>query len=698
LLIDEFQDTSINQYNILLPMIKELISGTGAKDYSGVVIVGDPKQSIYGWRGGERGIMNAMPKILGVEAEDLDTCYRSTKPVIDIINRVFTDDYFQNDSLDNNRPWDYKEVGSAKSDRASLHYWEHNSNDTDSGDEQIEIKNSFEHFVDNIANMISLKQIKRSETAILVRSNAHATAITDELNRRGIPNVIESSDKLFNHKAVKLIIAALKFRLWRDHYSMLVFLRSDLVLLESSKLLKILTLLNNDSNRTSAEIDIELGKIEEVTRLLQLTNGNYSSESDFVQALLMQYNFEDVCSYEIDWKNIYSFVDILLKFEIADIGANSLDLYGFMEYCQKHIDSDSDILQKGLKVKDSITILTVHKSKGLGFKNVFVYWKLSNKKGGRSDGFEYAFTLDKENNRGLDDFIILPNSDARKAVARGSYSEVINSVDDRSIVEAVDVLYVALTRAEERLALFVNYDKKGGWEPLVDSLKGEAAVMGMLINGYKNFFMEHDVEPKNMNGVLTLNYSKGMENIEVLAEQKEILTQFNLTNFTDKSEVVEFEENKTIENMKKIYLEDKHQLYGNVAHFYLAYVKHGTSEELDFAYKMVLQMYGSLLTNDELKLVKNSCLAFIKNNKDIFSPIWDTVFNEKVVFDEGREYRIDRMMISHVNKEIMIIDYKTGQIDDDKQVETYIEIISKNRLVRQKKYTVKGDYASVDVY
>jgi len=51
MLIDEFQDTSIVQYKILLPIIREVVSGIGVKEYGGVIVVGDEKQSIYGWRG-----------------------------------------------------------------------------------------------------------------------------------------------------------------------------------------------------------------------------------------------------------------------------------------------------------------------------------------------------------------------------------------------------------------------------------------------------------------------------------------------------------------------------------------------------------------------------------------------------------------------------------------------------------------------
>lgn len=55
MLIDEFQDTSLIQFNMLRPIMEEISSGFGTKEFGGLVVVGDEKQSIFGWRG-ESGI------------------------------------------------------------------------------------------------------------------------------------------------------------------------------------------------------------------------------------------------------------------------------------------------------------------------------------------------------------------------------------------------------------------------------------------------------------------------------------------------------------------------------------------------------------------------------------------------------------------------------------------------------------------
>lgn len=57
ILIDEFQDTSLLQFAILRPIMEEVSSGQGTKDFGGLIVVGDEKQSIFGWRGGERELL-----------------------------------------------------------------------------------------------------------------------------------------------------------------------------------------------------------------------------------------------------------------------------------------------------------------------------------------------------------------------------------------------------------------------------------------------------------------------------------------------------------------------------------------------------------------------------------------------------------------------------------------------------------------
>ncbi len=89
LLLDEFQDTSLDQWNVLHRMIEPLVSGAAAEETS-VFCVGDPKQAIYGWRGGVAEIMDEVEAVIpDVRTEELDESRRSAPAVVDTVNQVF---------------------------------------------------------------------------------------------------------------------------------------------------------------------------------------------------------------------------------------------------------------------------------------------------------------------------------------------------------------------------------------------------------------------------------------------------------------------------------------------------------------------------------------------------------------------------------------------------------------------------------
>jgi ATP-dependent helicase/nuclease subunit A len=94
LLLDEFQDTSLTQWQVLRPLAESVTSSSAAADGPGgrsFFCVGDVKQAIYGWRGGLAEIFDALDDTLqGLEKSDLVKSYRSSQAVIDTVNSVFS--------------------------------------------------------------------------------------------------------------------------------------------------------------------------------------------------------------------------------------------------------------------------------------------------------------------------------------------------------------------------------------------------------------------------------------------------------------------------------------------------------------------------------------------------------------------------------------------------------------------------------
>ncbi len=88
-LLDEFQDTSRVEWNALLPLVEEGITN----DESTVFIVGDKKQAIYAWRGGEVGLFDEITETYGggLAIETMAESWRSCPEVLEPVNRVFGD-------------------------------------------------------------------------------------------------------------------------------------------------------------------------------------------------------------------------------------------------------------------------------------------------------------------------------------------------------------------------------------------------------------------------------------------------------------------------------------------------------------------------------------------------------------------------------------------------------------------------------
>ncbi len=90
IILDEFQDTSHRQWKVLLPLVQEALSGMGS-----VLLVGDPKQAIYAWRGGESRLIEHIEQEARhqrkwpIQTPILHHNWRSSKTIVEFNNRLF---------------------------------------------------------------------------------------------------------------------------------------------------------------------------------------------------------------------------------------------------------------------------------------------------------------------------------------------------------------------------------------------------------------------------------------------------------------------------------------------------------------------------------------------------------------------------------------------------------------------------------
>lgn len=186
MLLDEFQDTSTIQFEILRPLIEEMTSGQGSKERSSLFLVGDVKQSIYRFRGGKKELFYAVTDHFNVKVDQLRTNYRSEKEVVDFVNEVFID------KIKGYVPQLVKE-GATKG------YVEVIFNDE-----------VLETMVQTVKELID-KGADLNEIAILTATNADGAKVEELLKHENIDVVTETTSKLINQKNIKALIEYLKY-------------------------------------------------------------------------------------------------------------------------------------------------------------------------------------------------------------------------------------------------------------------------------------------------------------------------------------------------------------------------------------------------------------------------------------------------------------------------------------------------------
>ncbi len=188
ILIDEFQDTNVIQYKILEPILDEISSGIGTKEFKTLFYVGDIKQSIYRFRGGAKELFAHNVETYDVTLEALTTNYRSYAKIVQFINDTFRD-----------KIKDYKDQNFIGDENKGF----------------VKISTSEELLKDISENIFSLikKGVDKNNIAILTYTNSDAFVIQEALLEID-PNlkiVTQTTSKLINNPTVISIIEFLKY-------------------------------------------------------------------------------------------------------------------------------------------------------------------------------------------------------------------------------------------------------------------------------------------------------------------------------------------------------------------------------------------------------------------------------------------------------------------------------------------------------
>ncbi|WP_220190045.1 ATP-dependent helicase [Mesomycoplasma flocculare] len=181
-LVDEFQDTSLIQYSILKFFIK---------NKTRLVVVGDPDQTIYSWRGADPSlILNLEKDFPNLQTVVLDKNYRSTQNILDAANHL----------ISNNKNRIKKNLVAISNEQIDIHFEDLTS------ERGIEV----EWIYNKILDLITKNKVNYSDIAILARSNFYFRQISDKLDAHNIPYFKHGSSPLAAKKEVRDAVYFLK--------------------------------------------------------------------------------------------------------------------------------------------------------------------------------------------------------------------------------------------------------------------------------------------------------------------------------------------------------------------------------------------------------------------------------------------------------------------------------------------------------
>lgn len=634
-LIDEFQDTSITQWHNMLPLVDNSLANGNFN-----MIVGDAKQAIYRWRGGEVEQIIAFPKVYGhnnnplllereqsidrnFEQKELATNYRSKAEIVDFTNHFFQsvapelpDKY---NKLYNELNQDYAKTNTGGGIEI-LGFEGVNDKDSEQVEEYKEktITYVLEKIKECLKDEYSLKDI-----AILCRGNKDAVEISEFLLNEGVNVVSSDSLLLGNSKEVVFVIDLLRY-------------------------------LTNPSD-TNYQIKVMRYLTQYVYQEILFEQYQQKGLLDYLKGKNIDFNFNKIANYSlyelaeelITVFNLNKDVNLYVQFFLDKVheyaSRNDNSVLNFLDWWDLKSEKFSVVIPEGV---EAVQVMTIHKSKGLEFPVVIYPYADSAVKRG-----EDYFWTNKINIEGLASAVMPIKEDLKNTI----FSEVFEEEMNKAKLDLVNLVYVAFTRPKDRLYIITKKGKN----------KSNNGSVGDYIYNYCN--------DKSENKVGDFHYKFGLFNKnESEAEiQSDSLTFTNVVynNWRDKIKI-SYQAPKIwdVENPETI------GEHGTLIHNILAKIK----IPIDLDSVLASYQLKGLISIEEAPTIKQKIDGLFTNTtiKGWFEN-FDELKNERsILLQNGESYQPDRVVVK--NNQTIIVDYKTGEREEKhkEQITNYRNLLS----------------------
>lgn len=629
--IDEFQDTSLLQWQNLIPLIDNSLAQAESGNGS-LLLVGDAKQSIYRWRG---GVPEQFMELYNCEnpfsnedkhVDTLDTNFRSYDQIINFNNDFFSHlaSFFKNETHSNLYLIGNKQkTNKRKGGFVSISFMDSKNKEED-----------FEQYTENVLQITNSLKDKYAlgEICILVRKNEQGTAVAEYLAQNGISVISDESLLLKNCTEIIFILNMLRlcvnFEDKPAKAEVLYFLHKHLAASEKTHDF-IHTFINSPEKEFCEKL-----KSYHTELSFEYIRGIPVYEA--CETLMRIFRLNDKAPAYLQ-----SFLDLVFDFSVK----KQADIPSFLEYWNSKSEKFS---LNAPNTMDAVKIMTIHKSKGLEFPvvifpfaDVDIYKEVSPK---------VWFPLPEDK---FDAFREMYISFSKKIQNFGEEGNRIYEEHNATLeLDNINLMYVACTRAVEQLYVVSNLQKA----------KSEKTFAGLLSQYLKT---------KGLWGENLLEYTFGDAQRPGIPEEKqtevETLTISSLIS-TDKKDHNIFIANRAslLWNTKQEQAIEK----GNLIHNILSEIE--TADQIDET--ILTNIEKGVLSNEQAVAVKKSISEIV--NHPLLTPYYigePKVMNERDIYTkDGLIVRPDRINFLENNK-IAIIDYKTGtpKPEHQSQIELY---------------------------
>ena len=662
IMIDEFQDTSTVQWENFKVLLKETMSREGKN-----LIVGDVKQSIYRWRSGDWRLLNDIDKQFSegeVSECSLATNYRSSKNIV-----RFNNEFFKCASeIEYN---ELSEINGQEAEQMRKAYADveqqipENKDKENIGKVEIKLLPDEEYTESMLAQTLEkVKELKSlgvadKDIAILVRTNPLIRQIGDYF-MQNMPEVQLVSDEAFHldaSQAVNILVYAMKVLAMPDDEIALASLVKVYI-----KSIKGNTLKDNDIFQCSEYSESLLPEafLKNKDALLGLPL------MDLAEALFSIFDLNI-----LDSQNAYicAFYDKLSEYMQDGIP----DLRDFI------VKWDDNIHNCSIQSSDEngIRLITIHKSKGLEFRFVimpFCDWKLE----------KNNVIWCQPNVSPYNELPVVPIDFSKKQMMGSIYEADYTHEHLQNMVDNLNLLYVALTRAEMGLYIYGKRDKNGTTRSaIIEACLGSVSnILGAQVVGdyadyqqaiefeFGELPQDLSVKEKNDDG----NIFRGVSTNETLSIRNyENNVKFRQSNKSDEFVKAGIEDEQAIQKKEFINV-------GNVMHSILSEIK--TEKDIDSSLRKLEEdgiVYDNNITSDKLqKMLRDSFDNELV--KEWFSDKWQ-VFNECAILKVNPENnkvetkRPDRVMTD--GKKMIVVDFKFAAPREEHkiQVKEYMQLL-----------------------